>query len=85
MRQMKYIIVQKGDFEVPIIFSDLITHKDMAQDETVLGAGFVQISINYETRDFVVSCYGRSDSIGINSREEDADKILYELNRMNKW
>ena len=69
----KYIIADIGSCIVPIVFSELMAHNDMADSirvtpERVLGAGFCYI----ENDRYV--CYGRSISLGINSREKvDSD------------
>ena len=69
----KYIIADIGICVVPIVFSELMAHNDMADSmrvtpERVLGAGFCYI----ENNKYV--CYGHSISLGVSSREKvDSD------------
>jgi hypothetical protein len=67
---MKYIISKGG---IPVVFSELQQHVDVAQAlfTTIVGAGFCKINDNKE---FV--CYGESISLGIQSRLEVDSKII---------
>lgn len=77
MFKSKYIIVDTGMFVAPIVFTDMLTHADVAmaiapkgQDALVLGAGFCHI----ENNKYV--CYGESVSLDVKSRGEVDSKIL---------
>ena len=64
----KYIIVQKGSLEEPIIFSPLISHEEMARkiNAKVVSAGFIN---------FRLECWGKSETLDIESREKDTELI----------
>lgn len=75
MREAKYI-VWDDDFPQAVIFSDTITHFDMARALSmgnVLGAGFCRT----ESDRYI--CYGESISLRKLSRGEQDEKIL------DKW
>ena len=69
---MKYIVKEIDGMEIPILFSDYISHSHMDDiiNGKLLSAGFVYF-------DDVNSIYteGRSTSLRINSRQVDADLI----------
>ena len=72
---MKYIVLDQGGIEQPIVFSEAMTHKNVADGffSPVVSAGFCYI---YSERDSVeVSVWGRSESLNINGRREDANLI----------
>ena len=78
----KYIIVEMFSgvctFETTIVFPCFIGHDDMARamgykPEKVLAAGFVNVGVDYG--EIVVGTYGKSTSLGVESREEDARLI----------
>lgn len=94
---MKYVIVKAGDQEYPVIFPDQMVHKDVAmhisamlhnhhnvaiKDLSVSSAGFVPSA---SLRAMV--CDGKSESLEIGSRPDDATFIAtidYNgLDRMN--
>ena len=76
----KYIILKKvqEDYstvtDVPIIFSDMLTHANVARQwggkDNVASAGFVSVT---EDWDGTITCeaWGKSTSIGVASRDED--------------
>lgn len=67
----KYIIVECHGLEVPIVFSPILQHNDVAGHRKVFGAGFCHLGIDVnDKRCWTV--HGRSISLGINSRPEDA-------------
>ncbi len=77
-REAKYVVISDPTSisdEIIIPFSSTITHKVMAQrliqndDEVIMSAGFIR----FMGSDPV--CYGRSISLGLNSRPED-DTLL---------
>lgn len=69
----KYVVIDTGSFVLPIVFSDLATHADIARPwrGKVLGAGFCYI--NEKGR---YTCYGESTSLKVHSRGEEDDAIL---------
>jgi len=93
LNKVKYIVVvDKFGNECPIIFPETIIHKDMAKSQTrlngnkTISAGFVVIEdyskdIEYRSGISVnhkLFAHGRSDSLNIDSRQEDTEL----LNRM---
>ena len=85
----KYIIVEMFSgvctFETPIVFPCFIGHDDMARamgykPEKVLAAGFVMFAPKKYSDSVVnVSTYGKSVTLGVESRPEDADLIRKSL------
>ncbi len=73
MNRMKYIVFKRGKTEIPIIFPEMATHKEIAQQFSwlVISAGFCVISCY----DREVSAYGGSHSLGVQSREIDSSLI----------
>lgn len=76
MLETKYVIVDG----CAIVFSAAIQHKDMVGfNEKATGAGFVRF---YAEKDewgedvIVAKCYGKSISLGIESRPEEDSKIV---------
>ena len=69
----KYVIIDTGMAVVPIVFSDLLGHADMAVGigGKVLGAGFCYIN-----SDGQYTCYGESTSLRVKSRPEEDARIL---------
>ena len=68
----KYIIVISHELEVPIVFSKILQHNEVAGGRKVVGAGFCHLSIDInDKRCWSVS--GHSISLGIKSRPEDAE------------
>ncbi len=78
MNKMKYIIVDNGMHETPVIFGEEMDHTQMASDafgfkKNVVSAGFVCFSTDG------LYCYGQSVSLKIESRPEKDAAII---NRM---
>lgn len=71
----KYIVITQGKVELPIVFSELMQHIDVARSLgcRVVGAGFCEIQDNQYV------CYGESISLEIESRLLEDDVVL---NRM---
>ena len=70
----KYIIVDNNNGIIPVVFTELATHKDVARGfmpGVILGAGFCWINGygRYE-------CYGESTSLDVKSRGDDDSKLL---------
>lgn len=74
---MKYIVVDTGLNDIPILFDTSINHSDMAGRFTVVSAGFVFITNDKGT----IKAYagGRSLSLGIVSRPEIDSKIIEKM------
>ena len=73
----KYLILKAfGAIESPFIFSELATHREVANaiGGDVLGAGFCYIN---DAGEYV--CYGESSSLRTKSREEADAAILNRL------
>lgn len=70
----KYIIVDTGMALAPVVFTELLTHADVARQIApggeVLGAGFCYIEKNQYV------CYGESVSLQVKSRGTEDSKIL---------
>lgn len=69
----KYIILELGGMVLPIVFTDLLAHADVArplcaQRGEVIGAGFCYIN---ECGTY--TCYGESVGLKVKSRPEDSD------------
>ena len=62
----KYIIIDNGGVEVPIVFDEILSHKEMSYNKTVISAGFLDVWENE------VSVFGESVTLNIKSRKEDA-------------
>lgn len=69
----KYIISKIGNKEVAILFSPHIIHNNIGTNREsrgqIVSAGFFTI------KDNVVSVYGKSETLKLESREEDSEII----------
>lgn len=73
--KMKYVVVDTGLVDAIIVFPDVIQHNQFAMfPGEILSAGF--ISMNSDGK---WSCWGKSVSLGLNSRPEEDSAIA---NRM---
>jgi hypothetical protein len=77
MNEVKYVIVGGS----AIVFSAAIQHKDMVgYNEKCEGAGFVRFDTEtdpiYGDTIIVAKCYGKSVSLGIESRPEEDSRIV---------
>ena len=77
MNEVKYVIVNG----CAIVFSAAIQHKDMVgYNEKCEGAGFVRFDTEtdpiYGDTIVVAKCYGKSVSLGIESRPEEDSRIV---------
>ena len=64
----KYIIIKHAGTEVPLVFSPVLSHKQVAGMTKVASAGYCQLDI--------AGCWvtgGRSDSLDLSARPQDAD------------
>lgn len=79
--KMKYIIVDDGLNDTPILFPEYIDHGNMfsgvkqsaSSTIEVLSAGFVSITPNSGT--IQVKCFGHSQSLNLRPRDVDSDLI----------
>lgn len=76
MRKSKYIIIQHNQhLTVPYIFSDLMNHDQIARAVAnsmypiVIGAGFCYVE------DGLYVCYGKSESLQVESQPGDSDTL----------
>jgi hypothetical protein len=70
--ETKYIVVGVGNLEVPIIFPETLNHSEVARPfKNVISAGFCSIP----DRESEYSVWGKSVSLGIESREKDAELL----------
>lgn len=73
---MKYVIMEDLDgISYPFIFRKLFTHADMqylarSQGYKIVSGGFVCIDPDGDYK-----CFGRSESLNLDSRPEDSDII----------
>ncbi len=74
--RMKYVVVQDHGLEIPILFPEILQHKDVARcyEGMVLGAGFV--SRDEQGQWF---CCGGSVSLKISSRVVDDSQAFREF------
>ncbi|WP_260524279.1 hypothetical protein [Serratia sp. PL7] len=81
---MKYIMLRVNKpmaREIPIIFPDNLVHADVVnamrmlvaypgiEDATVVSAGYCNLNLSAE-------CYGKSETLGISSRESDDSIVI---------
>lgn len=75
MNYAKYIVI---DGRVPVVFSGVLTHKDVANSlasrDLITSAGFA-----YITSDGQYATYGRSESLNIDSAETDSRLLNSQL------
>jgi len=64
----KYMIIKHAGREVPLVFSPLLSHKQVAGTAEVESAGYCELDI---AGLWVTG--GRSDSLELSSRPQDAD------------
>ena len=64
----KYIIIKHAEWEVPLVFSPLLSHKHVAGTAEVESAGYCQLDIAGR---WITG--GGSDSLELSSRPQDAD------------
>lgn len=68
---MKYIVIDDGMIECPIIFPNHINHASVAMCMvgTVLSAGFIRFTVSG------LECFGKSVSLKVKSRPEDTELV----------
>lgn len=80
MSASKYIVVQEsgtGNLSI-LIFSNLLIHREVARGFKVLSAGFVSFYPD-EGPAGEFHCYGRSESLDIDSNPERDNKLANKL------
>lgn len=76
----KYVVIEHPSIgETMYIFPEYIVHREAARNNTMMGdkiiaAGFIAVE-----QEGLLMCYGRSESLNINSRPEE-DSVL--INKM---
>lgn len=76
----KYICIDypiKG--EAIIIFPETLVHKDMAQNNAHAGCKIISAGFTMENDTGRLVCYGRSESLGIDSRPEIDTAIVNKM------
>ena len=68
----KYVIIKQGGVEIPLVFSKIVTHEDVATKDDVISAGFCELD---GAGKWIVG--GRSFSLNLMARPQDA-QILNE-------
>lgn len=71
---LKYIIVEDSGIENAVVFNSILSHADVGfrYARTVVSAGFCYLPDKFN---WYVTCYGKSITLGIESRDEDAEII----------
>jgi hypothetical protein len=79
---MKYLIYDRGDVFVPVIFPELINHDTISAkvSGSVVSAGFCSVKNNLDKNQNEWFVWGKSVSLGISSRPEDAQIITTMMN-----
>lgn len=77
----KYIIVEDGGLAVPVVFSYLQKHSEVAAGRKVIAAGFVSFridwkGINHDDSEMVAVCYGQSVSLNVKSRGVEDSELI---------
>lgn len=67
MKKLKYIRKQNGF----IVFTDTFNHNEVTTKNDIISAGFCYIDTEQEK----CTCFGESVSLGIESLDEDSDKM----------
>lgn len=80
----KYICFNTGVFDDAVIFSDLVSHSNMARmlglnKEQILSAGFVVFSCDVDGFS-TINPYGNSVSLGVGTNDMSAEIIKRTLN-----
>jgi hypothetical protein len=75
MANTKYIIVDNGCTEVPIVFPGYMSHSEMARFIAlpIVSAGYCYITVGAGAAAPMYGVYGRVDNLGIVARPEDAE------------
>lgn len=74
---MKYIVLDGSGCGDAIIFNEVLTHKEVAGSNKVLGAGFVSFYVD-DRGDVKPQCFGESSTLGCKCRGKD-DNFAIEM------
>lgn len=74
-RQLKYIRFESGF----IVFSEPTLHSEVKMPGNIISAGFVTLDSNKCNP--YARCYGKSISLGKDSKEEDSELLTKQLNK----
>lgn len=77
MKILKYVIKCDG---APLLFSQSILHSEAISNG--VSAGFAIINYDFSIDEFKVKCYGGSESLQLDSHEEDYNIIQNYLNKL---
>ena len=78
MVKRKYVIFKGIQDEYAMIFMPKIQHKFVrVMHQEPIAGGFVDIGI--KNGDLFIHCYGRSMSLGVNSRGEIDEKVIRQI------
>lgn len=76
LKRLKYVIVKNGNLELPIVFSDALTHSIVSNGcGEAVSAGECAIFIG-ENNQIETDCYGKSVTLGVVSRNKIDAKII---------
>ena len=64
--------------EIPVLFSDIAQHRDFEHLRPI-SAGFCKFELDPKTQAIKVSVFGKSQSLNLKARSEDADIIEHFL------
>lgn len=73
MKPLKYLLTKQGDL---IVFSDGLSHSEMAGRRDIVGAGFIRFHDTNDAELARAECYGESVSLKIKSRKEEDEEII---------
>ncbi len=77
VRQLKYIRFESGF----VVFSEPTLHSEVKIPGNIISAGFVRLR-STDDKDLVsANCYGKSVSLGKDSKEEDSQLLTNQLNQ----
>ena len=68
--KLKYIVIECNDMELPLVFSPLLLHHEVARDTKVKSAGFCMLNA---VGKWITS--GKSETLNLSARPQD-DEIL---------
>lgn len=69
MTPNKYVIVNNGFVDVIVVFPEVLKHSDFTESfSNIVSAGYIKLTDNG-----MFECYGKSTSLGIESRPFDTD------------
>lgn len=72
---MKYIVINDGGLEIPIIFPSLLQHKTVAGEKEVVSAGELSLFADINGVSVRASVWGKSVGLNVCSRQKDINLI----------